>query len=277
MFPVLLSIGPFQIKTISVFVFLAFFLASFILWRKGREEHYSQADIFDSFLLSSLIGSFIARITFIFFNFNLFGLNIFSWFDFSKYSGINLLAGLAGAAFFMHKNSIKKKWDEFEVSDFWVTSISLGLFIYYLGTFFDGTGYGYATNMPWGFVFPNLVEPHHPVQLYFAIFYLLLYIYLSKVEYSYRTFMWYRHGKKTAQTGFLTSVFLILVSAFSFLIAFFKPASIELFNINLDFVISILMLAVGIYLLFVRSGREISLFSKKKTAPIRTKIEDLHE
>jgi phosphatidylglycerol---prolipoprotein diacylglyceryl transferase len=277
MFPVLFSIGPLELKTMSLFLILAFFLASFIFWRKGREEHYSQADIFDSFLISALIGAFVARAIFIVFNFNSFGFYILNWFDLGMFPGINLIAGLIAAAIYMYRNAIKNKWDTFEVLDFWVTSIALGLSIYYLGSFFDGTGYGYATNLPWGVVFPQIIEPHHPVQMYFALFYLGLYVYLSKVEYLYRTFTWYRHGKKTAQTGFLTSIFLIAVAVFTFLMALLKPATLEFMSINFDMVISFGLAIFGLGLLYSRSGRNLPIISSKKPKPVLTKLEDLHE
>lgn len=277
MFPVLFSIGTFQFKTMSLFVLLAFFLASFIFWRKGREEHYSESDIFDGFLISTLLGAIVARVVFIVFNFDTFGFHIVSWFSLGAYPGTNLIAGLAAAAFYMYKNATKNKWDQFEVLDFWVTSAALGLSIYYLGTFFDGTGYGYATNLPWGVVFPQLIDPHHPVQLYFALFYAGLYFYLSKVEYSYRTFTWYRHGKKTAQTGFLTSAFLIIVSVVTFVMAFLKPATLQFMSINFDMVISGALALIGVSMLFTRSGRNLPFIPKKKVKPVLTKIEHLHE
>lgn len=277
MFPVLFSIGPVSFKTITLFILLSFFLASFIFWRKGKEEHYSQADIFDSFLLSTLIGTVVARAVFIIFNFNIFGLRILNWFDLTEYPGINLIAGLVAAAFYMYKRAVKNKWDKFEVLDFWVTSISLGLSIYYLGTFFDGTGYGFATKLPWGVAFSQLVEPHHPIQMYFSLFYLALYFYLSKVEYSYRTFTWYRHGKKTAQTGYLTSFFLVSVAVFTFIMSLIKPATIEFMGINFDMVISVLLAFFGTSLLYNRSGRTFPLFASKKPKPVRTKLENLNE
>lgn len=277
MFPVLLSVGPLQLKTMFLFLLLGFFFASFVFWRKCREEHYSESEIFDSFLVSALLGAIVARAVFILFNFQTFGFHVLSWFDIGAFPGTNLIAGLAAAAFSMYKNAVKNKWDEFEVLDFWVMSAALGLFIYNLGAFFDGTGYGYATSLPWGVVFPNLIEPHHPVQMYFALFYLGVYLYLSKVEYSYRTFTWYRHGKKTAQTGFLTSAFLIQVAVFTFFMAFLKPATLEFLSVNFDMVISGLLGLVGTMLLFSRSGRSLPIFSRRKIRPIRTKLEDINE
>lgn len=277
MFPILVSLGPIEIHTVSLFIFLGFFLSSFVFWRKGREEHYSEAEFFDGFLVAALIGAVVARMVFVLFNIGSIGWNPVNWFDVLRFPGLNLIAGLAAATFYMYRYSVQNKWDAFEVLDFWVTSIALGLGVYALGTFFDGTGYGYGTNLPWGVVFPQLVEPHHPVQLYFAMFYFALYVYLAKVEYSYRTFTWYRHGKKTALTGFLTSVFLIAVSAFTLIMSGLKPATLELLGINFDAVLSLLLTVFGVVLLFARSGRAIPLPFQKKVRPQTTKLEKLHE
>lgn len=277
MFPILFSIGSFEFRTITVFVLLSLFFSSFIFWRKGREEHYSQADIFDGFVLATLVGIVVARGIFILFSISYIGFNLIRWFDIANFPGFNSIAGLAAAALFLYRYSVKNKWDAFEVLDFWVTSVALGLSISSIGSFFNGTGYGFATSMPWGVVFPQLIEPHHPVQIYFAIFYAALFVYLSKVEYSYRTFTWYRFGKKTAQTGFLTSAFLILVSLFTFIFSFFKPATLEFVGINFDMVLSLLVALIGVVLLYVRSGRSVPILTRKKVRPMRTKIEKLHE
>ncbi len=286
MFPVLFSIGSVTVKTASVLTIIAIFSTGFIFWRKGREEHYETLELFDGFLLAILVGGLLARLSYIFFNFSHFGLDIGRWLNLVSFAGFNLIIGIFNATLYLYHFALKKKWDAFEVLDFWVTSISLGLFYISLGQFFAGVGYGYATKMPWGVVFPQLVDPHHPVQLYFAIFYLFLYFYLSKVEYSYRTFSWYRHGKKTAQTGFLTSMFLILVASFNFLMSFFRPASFELFakvgevgnsGVNLDAIISFIIFFIGISLLYYRSGRPIPLPIKRKPRAVRTKLENLIE
>lgn len=277
MFPILFSFNSFEFRTLHIFLFLGFFLSSFIFWRKGREEHYLEGEFFDGFVLSVFFGAIAARISFIALNISTIGWNVLNWFDIFNYPGTNLIFGLIVAGLYVYKYAIKNKWDAYEVLDFWVTSVAFGLSVYHFGLFFDGSGFGNPTSLPWGIVFPQLLEPHHPVMIYQAIFYAILYIYLSKVEYSYRTFSWYRHGKKTAQTGFLTSNFLIAVALFTLLISIIKPPLIELFSVNFDVVISVVLLFVGIAILYVRSGRPIPLFFSRRIKVHRTRIEDLRE
>ncbi len=277
MFPVLFSIGSVSIKTASLLMFLGFFVSSFIFWRKGREEHYEIIDLFDGFILSAFFGMVSSRITYVLLNISDFGFDVLKWFDIFKYPGSSLIVGIIVASFYLHHFSVRKKWDSFEILDFWVTSIALGLAINFVGSFFEGVGYGYATKMPWGVVFPQLIDPHHPIQLYTAIFYLAMYFYLSRVEYKYRTFSWYRHGKKTAQTGFLASVFLISVSVFNFLISFLRPATFVFYGINIDLVVSTGVFIAGLFLLYYRSGRPLPLPINRKPKAVRTKLENLSE
>lgn len=277
MFPVLFSVGSISVRTINLFLIIGFFASSFIFWRKGKEEHYDIIDFFDGFLLSSFFGLLTARVAFVLMNIGTLGFDLLKWIDIFRNPGFNLIVGIAVASFYLHRFAVKKKWDSFEVLDFWVTSVSIGLAINFVGMFFDGVGYGYPTSLPWGVVFPQLIDPHHPTQLYTALFYFITYFYLSKVEYSYRTFSWYRYGKKTAQTGFLVSVFLILVAIHGFVISFFKPASFEFFGFNIDMILSAALFIAGIFMLYARSGRPLPLPIKRKPKPVRTKLENLNE
>jgi prolipoprotein diacylglyceryltransferase len=261
MFPVLFAYGPFELRTLSIFTVLAFVLAAFIFWRKGREEHYSEGEFFDGFILASVAGFVTGRIGFIIMNYDRFGMSILKWIDVFMYPGVNGLIALAVASLYLYRFAKQHKWDVFEVLDFWVLSLVSSLTLTYIGLFFDGTAVGLPTTLPVGMVFTGLVEPHHPVQLYAAAFFLILSIYLNRVEYRYRTFEWYRAGKKTAQTGFLVSVSLIAVSFFYFLLSWVKAPVFLVAGIDVDRAVTLVGFITGLWLLYQRSGRS---FAKRK-------------
>jgi phosphatidylglycerol:prolipoprotein diacylglycerol transferase len=263
MFPVLLSFGPFELRTLSVFLIVAFLTSSFIFWRKGREEHYNEGEFFDGFILATLVGFVAGRVGFIALNYERFGLAVLHWFDIFAYPGINGVIGLLCATVYLYRYAQHNKWDVFEVLDFWVLSLTSGLTLGYIGLFFDGTAVGRATTLPIGLVFPGLIEPHHPAQLYAAFFFGIISMYLSRVEYRYRTFEWYRSGKKTAQTGFLVSIFLIATSLFFFIVSWVKTPVFSIAGIDLDRILALLAFVGGVILLYTRSGRT---FLKRKPA-----------
>lgn len=264
MFPELFSIGSFSLRTISVIVLLAFFFGAFVLWRKSREEHYPEEQVFDMFLVSSLLGVLGVRVGYIVFNFSQFGFSPLKWVDMISNAGFNGVIGIFVAGLYIYKYAKRKKWDSLEIVDFWMISVSLVLSLVYLGQFFDGSGAGYPTSLPIGIRFPGLFEPVHPVQLYQAVFFLILFLYLSWVELEYRNFQWYRSGKKSAQTGFLLAVSLISGGFFFFMLSFFKPASIQLWSTNVDQLIGFGIFVVGVLFMYHRSGRPLPFTREKK-------------
>jgi len=262
MWPTIINIGSFRLQSLTVLAVLALFFATFIFWRKGKEEHYDTAELFDAFLLSGIFGVIIGRLAFVLFHWNVFSENWLLVFNIVKSPGNEPLLALSAAAIYLYLLAKKQKWDPFEVLDFWVTAISLGMIFVYFGFFLAGTYAGQLTTMPWGVVMPGTFEKSHPVQLYFVLFYSFLFNYLLKVEYKYRTFDWYRYGKKTAQSGFLLSMFLILVGFFYLVMSMLSLPGMVVQGQVIDPFIYFLVLFFGLILLFHRSGR--SFKSKKK-------------
>lgn len=258
MLPTLLAIGPVTLRTLNVFLVLAFLSMAFFFWRKGKEEHYDEAVLFDGFLLSMLVGAIGARIGFVVFQFSQFGFQPWSWFNIGTYPGLNLITGIVAAGLYMYYYARKHKWDVFEIVDFWVIGLSFALAMVWIGLFLDGTSFGIPTELPIGVVFPGVFQPHHPIQLYFAAAYFMLFWYLSWADYHYRTFSWYRAGKNTAQTGYLTSVFIIFTGVFSLVMSFLRPSQFVVGGFGIDIPIYLLTAVVGVLLLWNRSGRSIA-------------------
>lgn len=259
MLPTLLSVGPLVIKTLNLFLVLAFLSMAFLFWRKGREEHYDEAVLFDGFLLSIFAGLLGARVGFVIFQFSQFGFSPLNWINISSYPGYNLITGILVAGIYIYFYATKHKWDMFEIVDFWILGLSFALSMVWLGLFLDGTSFGNPTTLPIGVVFPGVFEPHHPIQLYFAFLYLALFWYLSWADYHYRTFNWYRAGKNTAQTGYMTSIFIIVTGLFSLGMSFLRPAQFMLGDFSIDIPVYFITFVVGLGLLWHRSGRSFSL------------------
>lgn len=257
MYPVLLSFGPFELRTASIFLLLAFLVSGFVFWKRGRAEHYSEEQIFDAFLLSSIVGYVIGRIGFVITHFG--QAKLWQWLNPISQPGVIEVLAVAAAGLYLYRYAKQNKWDAFEILDLWSMSVAAGLAILYIGSFFAGSGVGYPTALPWGVRFPGLIESAHPIQLYSMIWFALLFWYLSWAEFRYRTFSWYRGSKKAAQTGFLISIFIICAALGTLLFSFLQPASTVLFGIHIEQLWSVIALFAGIGLLYTRSGRIIPL------------------
>ena len=251
----LISFGPLSIQSMSLFMVLAFLFSGFVFWRKAKEEHYDETEVFDGFLLAWIIGFIWARIGFIIFNFYEFGFHIFKWIDLVTNPGLNALFGIVGSTVYLYRFAQRKKWDVFEILDFWSMAVTLGLVLIWFGLFLDGSRFGLATSLPWGVVFPGVFEKHHPVQLYASFLYAGLFAYLAWLEFHYRTFEWYKSRRKSAQTGFLLSVFLIAHGLISLGLNLVMPAQIVFQGLRLDHLLSLVGILLGVGILLVRSGR----------------------
>lgn len=263
MLPILFELSFFRLKSLTVLAFLAVFFSAFIFWRKGREEHYEVLEIFDAFLASGFFAFIVGRIAFVIFHFPQFSQNLWQVFNVFEKSGNEPVIALAAATWFLYRRAVRNRWDAFEILDFYVTAISLGLVFVYVGFFLDGSYGGTFTQMPWGLITMGTFEKTHPAQLYSMAYYIFAFIYLSKMEYRYRTLEWYRSGKKTAQSGFLFSTFLIFTGLFHLLTQSVRLPSLIIASVVVDYFIYAFLLLLGLILLRRRSGRHFIKFSKK--------------
>jgi prolipoprotein diacylglyceryltransferase len=257
MFPVLFSFGNFTLPTMNLFYVVAFLLTGYVFWRRGKEEHYAEDELFDGFLLALIWGIVWSRIGFVVAHFNIFGIHPMKWIDIFTYPGVLPMVGFMMSAWFLFKYAQRNKWNAFEILDFSALAASVGFIVLWLGAFLDGTNVGIPTKLPWGITFPDVFDKRHPAQIYGMILYILLFVFLSWAESRYRTFNWYRDKKHSAQTGFLFCMFCIFFGLFGILLALVTSPQIRVFDVSLDIPIRIMILLFGLILLYTRTGRTL--------------------
>ncbi len=267
MYPELFNFANMSIRTINIFYVLTFLGIGYVLYRRSREEHYDEIEIFDGFILSFIFGLLGGRVGHIIINFVSFGFDAGKWINFISFPGFNFIFMLVFATIYFGLFARKRKWDVFEVLDFWTQAISLGAVFFYIGHFFNGSILGKITQLPWGIKYPQLFETRHPVQLYYAFSFVILYFYFNWLEFNYRSFRWYRGSRKTAQTGFLFFNFLIISSFLSLLFKFFAEPVLLIAGYDIEWIFYSLILILGLILMLKRSGLQNTLqksLKKKK-------------
>ena len=119
-----------------------------------------------------------------------------------------------------------------------------------IGNFFNQEILGSQTSLPWGVVFGTPADhsfpvPRHPVQIYEAIFYLVVFYLLWRLTYRPRYLL---------TQGKLIGLFLILVFGFRFLIEFLKLEQSHLLSseplLTMGQILSIPMVCLGVFLYF---------------------------
>lgn len=248
MLPTIFSLGPITIKTLNVFLVLAFLISGFVFWKRGRADHYREDQLFDGFVISGVVGLVFARITFCLTQPGDWG-GAWQCLDVLSKPGWLGAVGLGVAGLSLIRFSRKQKWDVLAILDMWVIAVTAGLIVMSLGMFLSGVGWG--SWLTW------------PVPLISAGLFLLLFVFLGWTEQHYRLFGWYKQGRSVAQTGFVTAVAMIGASLISLLNLGFQFGVISSVVLVVNTTIYLSWLVTGLVLLLIRSG-SMSRLSKKK-------------
>jgi prolipoprotein diacylglyceryltransferase len=136
MLPVLVSLGPLKIYTFGIFLVLAFFWSSFLLWRLVRLTAHKEEVIFDGVFIALTVGLFFARLFYVIFNFSQFGFSFLKFILINGYPGLSVYGALIGFIFSLNLYCSYKKINFLQVVDYFIAPIFLALAIGFLGKFF---------------------------------------------------------------------------------------------------------------------------------------------
>ncbi len=200
MLPTLITIGPFSLKTLNLFLVLTLFVSSFIFWRFGKEEHYKEDQLFDAFLSSFVAGIIIARLAHVIIDFQTYGWNVLSWMNIWADPKFAILPGLLGASIYLFRYASKQRWEQYAILDMWMPAILGGAVVLELGLFFDRPIQGLFGVSDWW------ASSH----LWLAVIFGIIAWYARFSEFRYRTFSWYKRKHQVAQTGYVFGLGLVL-------------------------------------------------------------------
>ena len=129
----------------------------------------------------------------------------------------------------------------------------IGFFVR-IGNLFNSEILGTSSTLPWAFIFRRVDgTPRHPVQLYEAIIYLIIF---------FICWEYYKRKSGTEKPGSILGLVLVLVYVSRFLLEFFKADQSRIestMNLNMGQVLSIPFIIIGIVLLIrpVRNRKAI--------------------
>lgn len=248
--PVLLHLGPLEIRYYGVFFALGLFLA-YQVCRKLVSKKKLNLETLDTLVVYLVIGLIVgARLGHILFyeldyylaNPELI-LQVWKGGLASHGAAIGLLVSY-GIFLWRHK-----KVKIFEYADLIVVGAGIPVSLIRLGNFFNSELYGRVTDVPWAVTFSRIDElTRHPSQLYeFGMGALLFVIMLTVWMKTY----------KTAKPGFFVGLFFTIYFAMRFTVEFFKefPLHENFFNFTTGQMLSLPFFLVGLFLVF-RKGHQ---------------------
>lgn len=234
---VLLTLNGFSVYTLSFFIVIGFLWYGFIVYKKGQEYHYGEDTLLDFVISSGILAWVFGRLGFVLENIGTFKDNLLRVIFLHSYPGYSfwgLLLGLSIANKIMAKKSEVKTYEGLDLIGL---ALPAGMALERIGRVLSGE--------------VHLVM-NVPIELFEALLFLVIFVWLWKLEKEYRTFEWYRYRKTQARPGFIFGMFLVL-GGLGFIVTGVYPKLIAVQVIQ-----GVIGLIAGIVTLYRRSGRALS-------------------
>lgn len=255
MYPVLVQLGHFELRSYGVIVALSFFLA---LWVSGREAERKGMDaaLVQDFAFYALLGGILgARIYFVVF-FNPSYYLEHPWEILAIWrGGIGIIGALLGGALTAWWYCRRKELPFWRFADTLAPGVALGQTAGVLACLLNGDSYGKPTDLAWAITYTDprgmapLGVPLHPVEIYEMAAYFLVFI-----------LVW-RTRNKPKRDGLVFLTYLAGYGAARFSVEFFRgnPAVIAggLPAAQVAGVMLVLVSIAGFAVLRKRAGRRV--------------------
>lgn len=212
---------------------VSFLFSTFIIWKYAKEE-FKEEEYLDLFLYGSIVALICARVTYILFHFDDFGLNLLRYIVVRETPGLSLLGGLIGGFVYIYWQIKLKKYDLFHILNLFSIAASVGLFFAKIGEQLGGAGFGKETSSFLGVAIVGLTGKRHPTEIYEAIIYFFLSVLLI--------YLYKRVQRREMFAGTIFFIFAVVTFLNIFLVDFLKVCSIYLYGLSLRQVVSLFLL-----------------------------------
>lgn len=248
--PVIISIGPFDIRWYALAYLAGFFFAMWWGGRKAQQHPKWTKEQFSDLLFYCFMGVILGgRIGYVLFyqleRFIQDPLYLFMIME----GGMSFHGGLLGVITTMVIYARMTKRQFLAVGDFVAPLVPMGLFFGRIGNFINGELWGRATDVPWAIIFPTGGPiPRHPSQLYEAALEGLL---------LFALLWWFQ--RKPRGVGAVSGLFLLGYGIARFVVEFFREPDAHLGLLSLGMSmgqwLTLPMIALGIFLMVRAKGR----------------------
>lgn len=220
--------GPATIWLRLVFLLIGVWMSTEFFFRLAASAGLGLQSVKDDAKWHLLAFLLCGRILAVIGNYESYIRNLFRIFIFWD-GGFSFLGGAMGVGLVLFWSTRNQRTTFLQWLDVLFPATTFGLAFDWFGMFLSAQAYGKPTNMPWGVVFDTFnvryTVPIHPVQLYYALFYLVL------------TFVLLLIRKNSKRAGAETLIGIIASSAAVFFFEFFRgDFSIPVFAMLTDFV-----------------------------------------
>jgi len=253
MYPILVQLGPFELRSYGVVVALSFFLGLWLTVKEARRKGVDPALVQD-FAFYALLGGIVgARLYYIVFSQPAYYLSrpweiIAVW-----HGGLGIIGAVAGGFLVMLWYCRKHKLSLLRFADVLAPGAILGQTVGIFACLLNGDSYGKATDVPWAITYTNpramapLNVPLQPVEIYDMAAYFLVFLLVWATRKRYRA------------DGFVLLTYLAGYGVARFAVEFFRGSpAIFAWGIPAAQVFGVALIAIavaGFYMLGKPSAR----------------------
>lgn len=262
MLPILISIGPFQIYALSVFIVFAWSVFSFLFWRSMREFAVTEEKTFDLMFYGTIAALIGSRIVFVASNWSVFVGSPLTILAIWIAPGLSLYGALITGIIVMMLVGRLRKVRIGMVLDALALALPAGLLVGKIGSLLGASEVGRVSNFPFFVYYAGYPEARHPVQLYEMIVLLILAIgngFLARQS--------LRHHWAYGMVGI---IFFGFYSSLSFFLEFLKESSLYWQGLTVNQWVLIGLFSQSIGALYIRGGGRI--WTKKIIARLYARI-----
>lgn len=254
--PVLLELGPLQIRWYGLMYVIGFIIAGYLLKILAKEKFFKvEIEKIDTLVTTMIMFMFLgARFFYVFiYNWDYYSVNLLELLAVWK-GGLSFHGALAGLCLGGYVFGKRNGLTWFEVMDSVALAGSQGLFWGRVGNFINGELYGRPTDSFMGIIFPNGggLMPRHPSQLYEAV---LEGVILSIV-------LWILKNRIKTY-GILSGVFIALYGLFRFIVEFYREPDSQL-----GYYFGFLTMGQLLCFIMIIVGILVTLYAKKRNVTI---------
>jgi phosphatidylglycerol:prolipoprotein diacylglycerol transferase len=243
--PVLVQLGPLQIRWYGVMWALAFLLLYWYVHRAAREGLIKLSDDDIDWLMVWLtIGTLVGA--------RIFSVFVWDWPYYAAnpieiikiwHGGLSFHGGLLGSVIAGYWFAKRRKIPFLNLCDVCFVPVALGLAFGRIGNFINGELWGRITDVSWAVKFPGAEGYRHPSQLYESFYSFVL----LGILYGLRMKKW-PHGSVFA-------LFLMLYAVFRFITEFFREPTAMIGPLTLGQALNVPMFIGGLALWFWIRGK----------------------
>ena len=250
--PVIFSLGPLKLRWYGLMYLIGFALAWWLARVRAQRAdiNWSRDQVGDVIFYGAIGVILGGRLGYIlFYKFNEVLVNptvIFRVWE----GGMSFHGGLIGVGIALWLFARRYKKPVFEVTDFIIPMVPLGLGFGRVGNFINNELWGKPSDLPWAVIPPDQVQALHPSQLYEAfleglVLFVILWIYSSRPR----------------PVMSISALFLILYGCFRFIVEFVRSPDADIGYLAFDWltmgqVLSLPMIILGLIMFVVAQKKQ---------------------